>query len=164
MLPTVPERLLARYLLNTPVSLTQAIPTHFLLPLEYLIISQNRWKVTLVSDRWIPFPLFCARKFSCVGRIFVGPCDRGAKVWSLSECASICLLIWLFWSNAEFSFFLFSSLPTCFFLLLKQKVSERIVGYKFSNLILRQKVHYLLSRAFYVRPISLFEPIKASDY
>ena len=43
-------------------------------------------------------------------------------------------------------------------------VSERIVGYKFSNLILRQKVHYLLSRAFYVRPISLFEPIKASDY
>ena len=112
MLPTVSERLLARYLLNTPVSLTQAISTHFLLFLEYLIISQNRWKVALVSDRWIPFPLFCARKFSCVGRIFVGPCDRGVKVWYFWMCLNLPpnLTILVFHRIFFFSFFITSNL------------------------------------------------------
>ena len=63
--------------------------------------------------------------------------------------------------SQNFLFFFFHH----FQLLLKQKVSKRIVGCKFSNLFLRQKVqHYLLSCAFYVCPISLFEPIKASNY
>ena len=123
MLPTVSERLLARYLLNTPVSLTQAIPTHFLLLLEYLIISQNRWKVALVSDRWIPFPLFCARKFSCVGRIFVGPCDRGVKVWYFWMCLNLPPNLTILVFHRIF-FFLFHHFQLVFFFFSNKKFQK----------------------------------------